>query len=159
MKIDLRNAQRRHLCVVDVDVHTPPRVVPVTEHDGQRREVYLDWDRAFDDQGHLRKCPACGCGQLYQRKGLPPLTGFVAVLVVAVISLALWSLHDAPVMVLVAVLAIVSVANVLIYFFAPNRLVCYQCRSSYHGMPIRPDHPAWDGATDEQYRPPPPPAA
>jgi len=152
MRIDLHSREGDRVMRMDVDPERPPIVVHVESAGGPRTEHYLDWDRAFTDEGHLRKCPACGCEDLYRRRTVPPLTGFIAVMIVGLICLALWGLTDSPWELLVAALIVVIIANVLIVRFAPRYLVCYRCRSAYHRIGISRTQRDWNVTIAERYR-------
>lgn len=113
-------------------------------------EVYLDWDRAVDDEGHLRRCPVCGCRELFVRKDFPQVTGFVVVVAAAVVSMVLLGVGE--VTAAMAVLAAVVVVDFVVFFFTGKTLVCYRCRSEFRDLPIRRDHAGWDLAVGEKYR-------
>lgn len=156
VKIDLRNQQRERLFRVEVDPRDPPSVVKPGDRPGRPpsqspgRDVYLNWDGAFDDQKHLRRCPACGCRELFARKDFPQITGFAIVVAAAVAAMALFGANE--VIWGVIVLAMVVLIDAVIYLFAGRCLVCYRCRTEFRGTPIRPDHAAWELATGEKYR-------
>jgi len=151
VRIDLRSLDRKRLFRVEVNPEHPPSVVqgpPETDYAG--KEVFLDWDRALDDEDHLRRCPVCGCRELFVRRDFPQVTGFVVVVLAAVISLVLLG-RGSPVLA-VAVLAAVVLIDVAFFFFTGRCLVCYRCRSEYRNLPIPKDHPGWDLAVGEKYR-------
>ena len=151
VRIDLRNLARKRLFRAKVDPNRPPTVVhgpPDSPYAGQ--EVYLNWDQALGDEAHLRRCPACGCRELFVRKDFPQVTGFVIILMAAVIAIALFAAKQ--VKWAIALLATIAGLDTLIYFFAGKCLVCYRCRSEFRDLPIRHDHPGWDLAVGEKYR-------
>lgn len=154
VKIDLRNRQRERLFRVEVDPRDPPSVVrpPGSEpsQSGSSRDVYLEWDGAFDDHKHLRRCPACGCRELFARKDFPQITGFAIVVAAAVAAMALFGANE--VIWGVIVLAMVALIDAAIYLFSGRCLVCYRCRTEFRDTPIRADHPNWELATGEKYR-------
>ena len=148
MKIDLRNLQREHLGSVQVDEANPPsRVRP--DGEGQP-EVYLDWDRAFDDQKHLRQCPACGCRELFVRKDFDQVTGFVIVVLAGIGAMVLFGFQE--VLLGIGLLAAVVLIDAVIYFFSGRCLVCYRCRSELRDTPIPRNQAGWDLAIGEKYR-------
>ncbi|MFP4144618.1 MAG: hypothetical protein ACLFV3_05700 [Phycisphaeraceae bacterium] len=149
MHIDLRDRNRRPLFQVQADMAHLPTVVRAAGD--ERRAVHLDWDRAMDDGGRLRRCPACGCGELFVRKRVPQVTVFVAVLLSAAAAMVLFGYGRANLAIIT--LAVVVVADVLIFLFAPRSLVCYRCHSEYRGIPIAAGHSRWDSGVDERYRP------
>ena len=162
MRIDLRNAQREKLFTVEVDPASPPTVVRGTVEShadsgdaqpaGTTQAVHLNWDRAIDDERHLRRCPACGCEDLYARHQFPRLTAFVMIAlaaVVAIVMLGLGQLHYALI-----VLGLVGLVDAGVYlFFSGKVLVCYRCRSEYRDLPIGREARTWRADLDERYRP------
>ncbi|MFW6059848.1 MAG: hypothetical protein ACODAQ_06680 [Phycisphaeraceae bacterium] len=150
MHIDLRDERRRPLFAVDVDLAAPPAIVHAPGDNGT--SVHLDWDRALDDEHHLRHCPACGCRELFVRKPMPQVTVFVIILLVSAIAMLLYGQVN-PLAALIG-FAVLAVVDIAIYLFTRRELVCYRCHSAFSGMPIRRDHPRWDRARAERYEPP-----
>ncbi len=128
-----------------VDPNDRPAVVTSTAGS----KASLDWDRALDDEGFLRRCVLCG-GALYATRNIPRLTypivaaGAVVVALLASRSSMLW----------LAILAFLGLclAEVLRRRFAPQSLHCYRCECQYDQLPIRPGHPRWDRALAESER-------
>jgi hypothetical protein len=149
MHIVLRNHRRQLLFAVEVDPSSPPTIVQPPN--GEGFAVHLDWDRALDDEHHLRRCPVCGCAHLFAQKAVPQAAGLTIIGVAAVTALALYFAG------LVWTGALVFAAGAAVYgalyVFARRELVCYRCHSVYHDMPIRRDHPRWQRALSERYRP------
>ncbi|MBI1338539.1 MAG: hypothetical protein GC164_16470 [Phycisphaera sp.] len=160
MHIHLRDINRQELFTVEVPLKNPPSVVrrpgvPIDAPDAHRHEVYLNWDRAFNDEGHLVRCPVCGCRELFARKDFQQITGLVIVVLAATVAIVLFAVNY--VIWALTVLGIVAFVDLLIYFFTGKRLVCYRCRSEFKGLTIRPRHPGWELAIGEKYRQGPPP--
>jgi len=185
MRIELRDEHRRRVGRVDIDsTQRPTRVaasreVPVwrqffgrvwlsfsglfagsrprESHDDlspSSREVFLTWDTALDDAGQLRRCVACGCPELFREKAFPQVTGFVVLLAfIGAIVGALGLATDLPVLLTMAGVLLLDVA---ILFFSRRRLVCYQCRSSFHDLPIARYHRPWDRSIADRYPAPQP---
>jgi hypothetical protein len=157
VRIDLRNLKREPLFTATVDNKDPASVVKPPEpsgagaEGGSGQEVYLNWDGALDDRGHLRRCPVCGCRELFTRKDFPQVTGFVIVVAAAVIAMVLF-VGFRQVLAGVAILAAVAIVDLLIYFFTGRLLVCYRCRSEFRDVPIGSEQRGWDLATGEKYR-------
>ncbi len=148
MRIDLKDVEGRPRLTLHVDTAKPATVARAD--DGRGPAVTLDWDRALDDEGHLRHCPVCGCPDLYLRKQVPQLTVFALVLVAAVIAMIFFGsgLNRAA----LVVLGVVLVADLLIFFFAPRVLVCYRCGSEYRDLPLGRGRRRWDAALAERHR-------
>jgi hypothetical protein len=148
MRIELHDAERRKIGRIEVDpVRRPTRVRIQDTH----REVFLDWDTALDDAGHLRRCVACGCADLFRTKAFPQITGFVVVLAFA--GAAIGALGRATPPILTA-MVLVLVADVAILLLSRQRLVCHRCRTSYHSLSIARYHRGWDRAVAERHAPP-----
>lgn len=154
MRIELHDQQRTKIGRIEVDPAIRPTRVAIVD---QNKEVFLHWDTAVDDAGHLRRCVSCGCNDLYRSKAFPQVTGFVVVLafagaVLGAFGSALgpaWGFAITP-PVLVA-MVLVLVADVAILLFSKQRLVCYQCRTSFHDLPIARYHRRWDRTTAERF--------
>lgn len=155
MRIDLHDQARRHVMWVKVDPRSPARVVQGRGPHGRVQEQYLEWDRAFDDEGNLRRCPVCGCEDLYRRSTAPPLTGFLMLLVVGLICLLLWGVSDAPVGLLVGVLVALSIGNIVIMVLARQYSACYRCESRFFDVGIPRGRGEWQAAIAERHRPRP----
>ena len=149
MKINLKNLKREPLFRAEVPNDKPASIVRDPEN--PKREIYLNWDSAFDDHGTLRRCPVCGCSELFARKDFPQVTGFVVVIIAALVSMYMVGIDQ--IIPAVAVLAIVVVIDLAVFFFTGKCLVCYRCRSEFRDTPIAEDHSGWDLPTGEKYRP------
>ena len=153
MRIELRDGDRKRLGRIEVDPALRPTRVTVAD---TGREVFLNWDTALNDAGHLRRCVTCNCPDLFREKAFPQVTGIVVVLAFAGAVIGLSGLATRlPVLL---VMSVVLVADVGILLFSRRRLVCYRCRTSYHGLPIARYHQSWDRTRAERYRVPVTPA-
>lgn len=151
MRMDIRSLDRKRLFRAEIDPGKPPSIVQgPRDSDHAGKEVFLDWDRALDDEDHLRRCPVCGCRELFVRKDFPQVTGFVVVVLAAVISLVLYGVGNT--LLAVCVLGAMVVVDLVIFFFTSRCLVCYRCRSEYRHLPIPKDQPGWNLAIGEKYR-------
>lgn len=142
MLIRLRDTDRRPLGHATVDAEARPPRVTTESRDGAPREVFLDWERALDDDGRLRACVACGSPSLYRRKAPLWFTPFALLLAAGGLVLAITghSSHPAVLGALVALLVI----DLVVLMVVPTRLVCYRCGTDYSGLPIAPHHGRWD---------------
>jgi len=148
MRIELHDTERRKIGRIEVDPVRRPTRVRIQD---TLREVFLDWDTALDDAGHLRRCVACGCADLFRTKAFPQITGFVVVLAFA--GAAIGALGRATPPILIA-MVLVLVADVAILLLSRQRLVCHRCRTSYHNLSIARYHRGWDRAVAERHAPP-----
>ncbi len=143
MRIELRDAERRRIGRLEVDPTKRPTRVSV---EGQDR--FLEWDRSLDDAGHLRCCVTCGCRDLFRTKAFPQITGLVVVLAFTGVLISALGLATPPMLI---AMVIVLIADVGIFLFSPQQLVCHQCRTSYHELPIARYHRPWDRAVAERH--------
>jgi hypothetical protein len=146
MRIELRDETRHWIGRIVVDPALRPTRVTVVDSD---REVFLNWETAQDDAGHLRRCVACGCPDLFREKAFPQVTVFVVVLAFAGAVLGALGYATTPPM-LMAMGAVLAV-DIAILLFSRRRLVCYRCRTSYHGLPLARYHRSWDRETADRY--------
>ncbi|MHC4809528.1 MAG: hypothetical protein ACYTEV_04090 [Planctomycetota bacterium] len=155
MRITLRDQFRRPLGRFEVDPIARPVRATIAE---TGREVFLQWDSAIDDGGHLRRCVACGCPDLFHEKAFPVITSVIVVLAFLGAAVGLLGFADRPVV--LAVLSAVLVADIAVFTLSRRHLVCYRCHSAYPGEPIARYHRGWDrGVAERHPRPVPPPEA
>jgi hypothetical protein len=164
MRIELRDTNRRWIGQVAVDPAQRPTRVRVAGRargagrvrgagralaaDGPR-ELFLEWDTALDDAGHLRRCVMCGCPDLFAEKAFPQVTAFVVVLAFA--GAVVGALGYATTPPVLTAMAVVLVLDVAIFMFSRRRLVCYRCRTSYHDLGIARYIKGWDRATADRH--------
>lgn len=149
MRIELRDQHtRRKIGRIDVDPSLRPTRVTVVDSD-PREEVFLNWDVSIDDAGHLRRCVACGCTDLYRERALPQVTGFVVALAFALAVLGATGLAIRIPMLIAMVVVIAIELGILL--FAQRRLVCYRCRTTYHGLSIASYHQTWDRSRADRH--------
>jgi hypothetical protein len=149
MRIELRDADRRRIGAIDVDPEVRPTRVRIVENG---REVFLDWDTALDDAGHIRRCVACGCPDLFAEKAFPQITLLVVVLAFAGFAVGVLGFATTPPMLIA--MAAVLVLDVAILLFSRRRLTCYRCRTSFYRVPIARYHRSWDRTIAERYATP-----
>ncbi|MCC7146002.1 MAG: hypothetical protein IT443_06115 [Phycisphaeraceae bacterium] len=147
MILEVRHRSGQRL-TVEVDLAKPPTLVGAPPAPGP--EVCLNWDQAVDDQGFLRRCPVCGCRDLYFRKDFYRLTGLAVVLLAAILAMLLFG--GPWLYLVVAVLGVIMVVDFAIWRWGSGRLVCYQCGSGFSKLPVPRDHPRWDAATAARYK-------
>lgn len=150
MRIEARDTNRHYVGRLTVDSTARPTRSPL---EGEQGEVFLNWDSALDDAGHLRRCVVCGCPDLFQEKAFPQVTMIIVVLAFlgafAGTFAGIFATEiNLPLMV---ALVIVLVLDVGVLVFARRRLVCYRCRSSFHGVTIARYHQRWDRAVADRY--------
>lgn len=147
---DLRDASRRRIGRATIDPAQRPVRVRIEAGPRSGEQVYIDWEGALDDAGHLRRCVSCG-GSLYRAKRLPQVTPFLSgLLVVAVVVAALG--HSTSAWLVAGIVALAAV-DLAILLLARPRLVCYSCASAFSRTPIARYITRWDSRAARAARP------
>ena len=139
MRIDVNDPARRRRGRITVEPALRPPRVPLEEEAG---EVFLSWDGALDDAGHLRRCVCCGCPNLYRMRTLPSVTPIIVIVAFAGAAVSLLGYATNPLV--YATLIVVLGIEIITVLVAKTRLVCYRCRSQYSNTPIAPYHAGFD---------------
>jgi len=143
MRIDVHDRRGRPRIRILVDPANPPSVVRTPEPGSTA--IALDWDRATDDRGLLRRCPVCGHERLYVRRAIPQITWFAAVVALGLAALLVTYGDELSTPVVVA-LALLLIADLLIWRFAPRMIVCYRCDAHFRQTPVPRGLGPWDPA-------------
>ncbi|MDG1838057.1 MAG: hypothetical protein P8I91_04550 [Phycisphaerales bacterium] len=141
MRVLLRDIDRKPLGQIELASGATPACVSTEKG----REVYLNWEGAHDDEGHLRRCLSCGCDTLYRHRRMPQVTGFVIVLALALGLGGILGLATGLPFLIAMVL--VLLLDVAILVLSRETLECYRCRSSYRNLDIAQYHQRWNGDT------------
>ena len=148
MRLAVNDIHREPLGSTTVDEKVRPLSATL---DGSNQCVELHWEEALDARGRLRRCPVCGCREIFKRYDFPQRFGLLLVIstvVGAVALIAMWQVLWAMLLLIGAV-----VVDRIIYVFTGQCLVCYRCRSEFRDVTIDETHEAWDLAIGEKYRP------
>lgn len=139
MRVDIRTIPGERLGRVEIDGDAHPVRIrpPQSDHD-----LYLDWENAVDDAGHLRRCVTCGHDRLYRSRSLPQLTPFVVVCAFAGAVIGILGASTNPLV--LGLLAVLLVLDVGVLLLSRSRLICYRCRTVYDRLPIARYHKGWD---------------
>jgi len=124
-----------------VEVESPsglPAEIPCTACGGTHA-LHLE---RLTDGGGLVGCLACGHPELFRQKAFPRAAG-VAVVVVAAV-LAPFTYY--------ASLAVAAGIDALLYWCAPDVIVCYVCESGHRRFAATPRHPRFDREIDERLK-------
>lgn len=148
MLIDRRNMARQLTARGAVD----PRARPTELIDRVTGAASgLDWTEAVDDRNRLRRCPVCGCRDLFRRKDAPQRLGLALVILAVVASIVLFARHQVAWSLLVLVGMVI--VDFMVGCFFGQCLVCYRCRSEFRDTMVDPAvHHPWDLAIGEKYR-------
>lgn len=96
-----------------------------------------------------RVCLRCGNGDLWRQKNFPQWAGFLCVATGAVSSSIAWGYHR-PVLAL-GILMAFALADMLLYIFMPDVLVCYRCQTRHHQTDVS-GHGTFNHELAEKYR-------
>ena len=143
MRIDIHDQRGRARIRALVDPAHPPSVVRTPEPGSTA--IALDWNQATDDRGLLRRCPVCGHDDLYVRRTIPQITWFAAVagLGLAAVLFTYGQALSTPTLI---ALALLLIADLLIWRFAPRMIVCYRCDAHFRHTPVPAGLGPWDPA-------------
>jgi hypothetical protein len=94
-------------------------------------------------------CLVCGCGDLWRQKDFPQRLGLALVGLGAVLSTIAVKLYM-PATALGVLLAF-ALADLLLFAFMPDVLVCYRC-AARHRHTTSGEHPRFNLETAERYR-------
>lgn len=148
MRIDVHDQDRLPVARIEVD----PFDAPTSARDQVTEQtVDLAWEGVLDDNGVLRRCPVCGCRDIFVRKDFPQGLGLGLVLTAGIASVILFAMDLTVIS--IAVLGLAVVIDALLYRFVGKCLVCYRCRTEFRDTPIDERHEPWDLAIGEKYRP------
>lgn len=148
MRADVRTPDGERLGRIEIDEATRPvRIRPPLSD----RTLFLEWDGALDDAGHLRSCVACGHPRLYRSRSLPQLTPFVVIMAFAGAAVGLLGFATNPL--ILSLLGLLLVADVGLLLFARTRIVCYRCGTVYDRLPIARYHHPWEAAIADRETP------
>ena len=150
MRVQLRDQHRHPVGSVKLKPGDHPHEVTVDGTKGEQT-VPLQWENATDESGRIVRCLACGCRELFFRKDFPQKLGLTLVIAAAAVSVVLFALDD--VLASMGVLAAAVIVDSLIFSLTPKCVVCYRCRTEYHGLEITPTIEPWELAIGEKYRP------
>ena len=124
-----------------VEVASPSSLPAGIECSACSEHHALHLERLTDDGG-LVGCLACGHPELFRQKVFPRAVGFGVVVVAAV--LAPFTYY--------ASLAVAAGIDALLYWFAPDVVVCYVCESGHRHFSPTPRHPRFDREIDERLK-------
>ena len=99
----------------------------------------------------LTSCPACGCRDLFVRKDFPQKLG-LGIVVLAGGGFLVLAARPATFYLGVWVLVAATAVDALLYLFVRRVTVCYQCRRTFRGVPLNPQHGGFELAVAEKYR-------
>jgi hypothetical protein len=108
-----------------------------------------DPSEALLSGGPIERCPQCGNPQLYTRKDFPQQLGCAAVSATILLSSVGYALWDVPAA--VAVLALASVLDFVLYHRLGEVTVCYRCHAELRGFAPNPGHGPFDMHRAEEY--------
>ena len=95
-------------------------------------------------------CLVCSCADLWRQKDFPQRLGLLLVACGAVISTIAWYQHR-PVAA-IATLMLFALADLLLYTFMKDMLVCYRCGARHRRVPLDETHQQFDLEVAERYR-------
>ena len=104
---------------------------------------------AIEDQ-QVKKCFVCPSTDLFVRKDFPQRLGVLIVAIGIVGSSIAW--YYTNVLWTFGILFATALADVLLYSFVGDALMCYRCFAQYRGVKEMESHGPFDLETHERYR-------
>ncbi|MGH9324921.1 MAG: hypothetical protein ACRD21_18795 [Vicinamibacteria bacterium] len=99
--------------------------------------------------GPIDGCPQCRNQYLYTRKDFPQQLGCAAVSATVIASSVAYAIWDVPAA--IAVLAVASLADFVLYHRLKEVTVCYRCHTELRGFVPNPQHGPFDMHRAEEY--------
>ncbi len=115
---------------------------------------HCGWERGLSEEalqaGTVRRCLVCGCEDLWRQKDFPQRWGLALVVAGIVLSTIAWA-NWRPLWA-IGILMAFALADMLLYTFMPDVLVCYRCRARHRDAAEMEKHAGFDLETAERYR-------
>lgn len=126
----------------------------ITDKTVQFRCSNCDWSRPFTAtdviDGKPVRCLACGTDDLWRQKDFPQGLGLLLVGTGALLSTIAWA-YVRPITA-IAILMAFALADLLLYTFMNDVLVCYRCRAKHRRANLDAEHPRFNLELAERYR-------
>lgn len=130
-------------------VHPSPRARSELACGACARGIPFDPSPSVAAFGPVDVCPVCANRQFYTRKDFPQQVGCAllsATILVSTVGFAIWGALGS-----VAVLAVASLIDFVLYYRLPLVSVCYRCHAEFRGFPSHPAHAPFDLNRAEEY--------
>ena len=88
----------------------------------------------------LSACLSCGHPELYTQKDFPRAVGIGIVVLAAILAPFTYYLS----------LGVAALIDAILYWTAPEVVVCYVCKAEHRGYPKEPRHPRFDREIEER---------
>lgn len=135
-------------------VCSQPNYTEVTDHTGELHCQQCQWERTLAESDLVddrpARCLVCGTEDLWRQKDFPQGLGLLMVATGALLSTIAWAMLW-PVTA-IGVLMAFGLADLLLYTFMKDVLVCYRCRAKHRRVNFDDDHPRFDLELAERYR-------
>ncbi len=149
MKITLRTKDSQQRVIIQTpDDAVPPAMIKFPGEPSH--QIALDWSGAVDDEKCLKRCPVCGCKDMYVSNSFPQITALVSIALAAVFCLVM--IYHKWIIPAIVVSVVVILVDVLIYLFKKPALICYDCQTEYRSLPISKHHGRWEQGLGERYK-------
>ena len=96
--------------------------------------------RGAPEGAGLEACQGCGHPELYTQKDFPRSVGIAIVVVAAVLAPFTYYIS----------LAAAALLDAILYWTAPEVVVCYACKAEHRGFSTKPRHPHFDREIEER---------
>lgn len=106
-------------------------------------EIQPERPEAVGPEGNLKRCPCCGCPDLYRQRDFNRKIGIGIIVVGALLAPFTHYLS----------LPLFAAVDFLIFYFVPDVVICYHCQAAFRGYPGIRDVPAFDLNVSDKYIP------
>jgi DNA-directed RNA polymerase subunit RPC12/RpoP len=132
-----------HAVRLEFDEESTTLACPACRHEITLPEGAVSGER-------VRRCLVCPSHDLYMRKDFPQRLGVLLVGIGIVGSSIAW--YNANLPWTFGILFATALADLLLFMFVGNALMCYRCGAQYRGVAEMETHGQFDLETHEKYR-------
>ncbi len=118
-------------------------------HCGHENPPVAGSDLSGDAPEPITSCPQCGNAELYRKKDFPQQLGCAVILgaiALSTVGYAIWDFFGA-----LAVFALVTLLDFVLYRRLGSATVCYRCHAEFRRFPENPAHSVFDMHRAEEY--------
>ncbi|MCH2203322.1 MAG: hypothetical protein MK102_15240 [Fuerstiella sp.] len=136
-------------CEANSDCRPHPDDAPVecSRCDWCRDAGSGDFDRI--NPAIVTRCRVCGCDDLWRQKDFPPVLGWLIVATGILLSSFAWAWHYPEWA--IGTLMLFALADMILYIFMRDMLVCYRCRARHRKTVMHDDYQVFSHELSERY--------
>ncbi|MCH2210896.1 MAG: hypothetical protein MK110_06310 [Fuerstiella sp.] len=97
----------------------------------------------------VSRCRVCGCDDLWRQKDFPPALGLLCAATGILLSSLAWGWHYPEWA--IGILMLFALADMILYTFMSDMLVCYRCRARHRKTEMHDDYQTFSLELSERY--------